>query len=305
MFVFKNRIIIKRYMKKFIILSLVLMGLVGCTENFDPSNAKEQKVTSIIEVNPYALVQRQMDFMEETQLFPNGNISDSDIRLRVRAYFYDNNNVLAGSVSKLVDNVRDAVSLSMSDLYSGENYNVVVLADFVIMSGSSIDIEFWAVENERDYYSIKIVDQGYSGLQYRSVGVAYTSIMGGNISYVDIEGLGALVYILFNNINTSEIKNIHYTWTDVVEYMLVERRVVSSTTYYDDYQTNSNYTGFYDVKYLMPSQDRSCEFSWFLQDGIGNNLSTGNINIPITISDNRLWTVNCTNNEFANDFFNY
>lgn len=289
---------------RFLVFALMMIGLVGCEANFDPADSAPQSAKSYITVNAFPLVERQKDFIEETQLFYNGTIPDDDLRLRLRAYVYKNN-TLVGAMTGLYSRLSDEIKMSKADLSTNTRYDVIVVADFVMMSGNNIDLEFWAVKDEANYDNIKLVDQGYTGLQYRSVGVAYTSIYGGEETSVDIAGLGMLAYMYFSDIDYSRIESIDYHWTDVTEYLLGARQAVSTTTYYDTYEVDPNYSGFYDYRYILPGSDKICEFGWELHGTSGQVVSEGGEAIRVTPSDNRIWGVNCSTGYFSNDYYNY
>lgn len=289
---------------KFIVYTLTLICFVGCEANFDPEGSSSGLAKSTIKVNAFSLVKRQKEFIEETQLFYNGSIPDEDLRLRVRAYFYKNNE-LVGTASGLYSNLMDNISMSRSDLSMGTKYSVVVVADFVILAGNTIDLEFWAVQDESDYRNIKIVDQGYTGLQYRSVGIAHATIQGGDDASVDIKGLGMLAYMYFSSIDSDNTQKIRYTWTDVKEYLLTEQRATYTTTYVDSFESDPNYSGFYDYRYILPMSGNTCEFSWEIYNTSGSISLEGVETIQITPSDNRIWNVDCSTNQFANYSFNF
>ncbi|MBR5491952.1 MAG: hypothetical protein IKV77_02335 [Alistipes sp.] len=286
------------------VFALMMIGLVSCDENFNPEGIYSQTANLQINVNAFPFVERQKDFIEEKQLFYNGTIPDDDLRLRLRAYIYKNN-TLVGIMSGLYNCLSDKIKMTKADLSIDTRYDVIVVADFVMMSGEKIDLEFWAVKDDANYDSIKIVDQGYTGLQYRSVGVAYASIYGGEDVSVDIVGLGMLAYMYFSNIDNYNIKSIDYYWSDVKEYLLGSRQVVSTTTYYETYETNSSYSGCYDYRYIIPALGSICEYGWKLYGTLGQVANKGEEAIRVTPSDNRLWQVNCSTGTFSNDYYNY
>lgn len=294
----------KNRFKLFAILFLASVGLLGCEENFNPEDEVQREVTTTINVNAFPLVQQQKDFQEEYQLFNEGIIPDDDVKLRVRAYFYKDAKLESMS-STLVDNVAKPVALSKSDLSSGVRYDVVIVADFVMMSGNSIDLEFWSVKNEREYNSIKVVDQGYVGLQYRSIGATNVPIYGGDKISVDIEGLGMLAYVYFSDIDASKTSKVKYTWTGVKEFMLRERRALTTNTLYDTYDTSPSYSGFFDMMYILPNENGACEFGWEFYGTNDKVYMDGGELIQVHPSDNRIWYVNCETNSFYNEYFNY
>lgn len=294
-------------MNRFVIIILsAIIFFVGCEANFDPSESgtTQESASTVVSVKAFPLVERQREFGESSQLFYDGMIPDADVQMRVRAYFYQNNK-LVGSVAKLVDNVRNDVVLTKTDLSTSINYNVIVVADFVIKDGNSIDLEFWKVVSDSDYNNIKLVDQGYTGLEYRSVGVAYASVRGGERLTLDIEGLGALAYMYFSNIDYREVCQVTYSWRDVKEYLLAERRVVSSATYYDTYDVDPAYSGFYDRRYIIPTDGGTCKYGWKLKNISGSTILEDEVSISMTPSDNRIWEVNCSTTHFSNEYFNY
>lgn len=294
-------------MNRFVIIILsAILFFVGCEANFDPSDYESPLVSAsaVISVNAFPLVKKQREFRERIQLFYDGTIPDADVQMRVRAYFYQNNK-LAGSVTKLVDNVKNNVVLTKTDLSTNINYNVIVVADFVIMDGNSLDLEFWKVVADSDYNNIKLVDQGYTGYEYRSVGVAYASARGGERLALDIEGLGALAYMYFSNIDYRKVSQVTYSWCDATEYLLAEHRIISSTTYYDTYDVDPAYSGFYDRRYIIPTDEGTCKYEWKLNNKSGYTFLEDGVTFPMTPSDNRIWEVDCSTTYFSNEYCNY
>ena len=293
-----------------IIYALMLVCFIGCEANFEPPTyvpetpTTPELVESDIEVNAFSLVERQKEFLAETQLFSGGVIPEDDVRLRVRAYFYKNNEYV-GVETGLYTNLSDDIVISKSNLTQNTQYNIVVLADFVIMTGNSVKLEFWKVQDHYDYSKIKIVDSGYTGLQYRSVGVAFASVRGGQNTSVTIEGLGMLAYMYFSNIDPNVLQNLDYYWSTTTEYLLKDRRAVASTTYVETYEVDSNYTGYYDYRYIIPNANNTCEFGWELSDISGNLYGEGQKVMQIAPSNNRMWKVDCTTNGFYDNVYNF
>ena len=272
------------------------VNFVGCENNFDPSVSSSR---TQVKINAFPLVQRQKDF-EGNQLFYEGEIDHPDVRLRLQALFYDSNGTLVKTATVQEGNVKKEVSLTVADLSQDQLYKVLVVADFVMVEGNKIELEFWGLRDEYNYSTAKLVDQGYVGNRYRSVGVGYATVYGGEQAHINIEGLGCFVYMYFYNVG-SYVDNIEYNWSDVKEYLLATKTPTSTTVYYDDYEVDHNYTGFYDARYIIPV-NRKCVFGWAID---GYSVTRGEKSVEITPASTYRWSVNSSNNLFENVYFNY
>lgn len=122
--------------------------------------------------------------------------SDADERLRIRVLVYNSNGELTAQETGYYTNYNTQLKASLS--LSTGNYTVIGISDVVLMSGSSVDTEFWTISGMSKLSELKILDQGYVGYEARVLGIAkYSLTIDDNQSSslnVNLQPAGALVY---------------------------------------------------------------------------------------------------------------
>ncbi len=255
-----------KQIKQYAIL-LVLAMCVGCEANFDPGKDGGPAVTTF-KVDPFPALENIRD-IDGRQLFPTRSaIDQTDFFLRVKVFCYDYTGKLAGSATELFEDL-ESCTLKVNGLSAEDNYDVVILSDFVLEKpdghGGYEYTEFWETNGASNISSLAISDKGLIGRQYRAVSKCVTFVPGGGEDVYVLEPMGSYVWFHARNLpsyNTDA--KIKFSWSEPSSVLLWNYKpqvadIRETNTWYEDVDISS-----YDVylgNYFLAVQDYRNFFS--------------------------------------------
>ena len=227
-------------MKKYILSMVVaIVAILSSCSNEEITISKTVNFT----VNPATVVEPYTSsFSDLLSIFDiNRGVLESfntNYKLRVRLFVYDNNGVLVQKASGNYSNYD--VKLKESFYLSVGSYTAIAISDIYRTSDG---FEYWAVSGEDLLATLKITDTGYFGGERTILGVtkqAFKVDDKGIDVNIDIKAAGALFLNYYQNI---------FTYTGVTEYELSVNKLQSSINYDSEGNysiSTENHNGSYD-----------------------------------------------------------
>jgi hypothetical protein len=235
----------------FILLALAI--LTSCEGNKKDVDVQYQLTVSVDVRN----VVKNLKDLDNTDYFSNGVIPDEDYRVRINLFIYKEDGSLVGKETQIVDNFYKKMEVKKS-MDTGK-YTLVASADIVESSGSNVEFEFWKFENTDDLRSLRVVDLKYVGFYYKAIGISKKTIEieKSESQEIVVDPIGSLITFHFYNASASKIAYIVYEWNKSAEYYRVddEEANVINATVGSDFEVTSQYTGYYDPRYFLPTQN--------------------------------------------------
>ncbi|MGV8135187.1 MAG: hypothetical protein AB2L20_08230 [Mangrovibacterium sp.] len=282
-------------MKKILMILAGIVLMTSCNDNLEVG-ITYQLTTTIDNLN----VVKDLKDLDNTDLFPNGTIDVSDYKVRVSYLIYNAAGELVDEDIQLVDDFSKTVTVT-SSLEAGE-YTLVVCADIVeASSNGSISWEPWNFGNKSSLRDIKITDAGYIGGYYKALGVKKSAVTIEKSETVQLstEPAGGLITFYFSNINHNQVAYIVYGWDKASDYYLIneDRSNIVSGLWSYDYETSSQYSGYYALRYFLPIQDFT--FMWDIFGPTQNLLRSGETTFDIEKGVNKIITVNTQTGQYT------
>ncbi|MBQ9465495.1 MAG: hypothetical protein IJU62_00785 [Muribaculaceae bacterium] len=228
--------------------------MVACTNDDIPmGNTVTFKVNPNTVVSPF------------TYEFSAGELEqiDSDEKLRLRLFVYDNAGNLVNKAEELVSSYTNIVNMPLS-LASG-NYTIIGTSD-VVQPGSKVP-EFWGFSGEQQLNTLTITDLGYIGAQAKILGVAKSQVSVSSDTRdvsINLAPAGSVIYVL--------VRSIHQ-YSNVTHYGLVCNKTTDALLF------DNNGNTLFDVK----QQDGMVYVMAKISTGnTGDNIYTMNYIFPMT-----------------------
>lgn len=277
----------------------VVILLTSCNKDLD----LDIKYQLTVDIDNMDVVKNLKNY-NNADLFPNGVIGIKDYKVRVSSMLYNSAGVLVSEDIQFVDDFSKTVSLTNS-IDAGE-YTLVSFADIVKYNSGKVSFEYWKIEGKNSLSKLQITDMDYKGFEYKALGVAKTkiSINKSTLASIKTEPVGSLITFWFINIDYAKIAYLGYGWNKKSDYYLVDEEksnIVTENTI-DEYETESEYTGYYDQRYFLPMQQLT--FVWqsyssslnaILSKGLTFNIDRGiNKTIKIDVQTGQYSETNST-----------
>jgi hypothetical protein len=236
---------------------IILITFVAFTSSCNDKNKGvdiQYQLTVSVDVRN---VVKNLKDLDNTDYFSNGVIPDEDYRVRINLFIYKEDGSLVSKEMQIVDNFYKKMEVKKS-MDTGK-YTLVASADIVKSTGSNVDFEFWKFENTDDLRSLRVVDLKYKVFYYKAIGVSTKTIEieKSESQEIVVDPIGSLITFYFYNASASKIAYIIYEWSKSAEYYRVddeESNVITSAVS-DGFEVTSQYTGYYDPRYFLPTQD--------------------------------------------------
>jgi len=266
----------------------VAILLTSCNKDLD-LDIKYKLTVNIDNMN----VVKNIKSYDGTDYFPNGTLDESGCKVRVSTFLYNSTGDLVCENIQLVDDFSKKVTVTESIANGG--YTLVSCTDIVVTSGSNVNKENWTFESKASLKNFKIVDQDKFG-SYKVLGISKSEITINKSEILDInnEPTGAMIVFLFNNMDYKKISYVDYAWEKKNDYYLVNEDKVSVKTDIgvSEYETESDYTGFFDLMYFLPIKDFIFYFETY--DSNVNLLLSKKLTFDIEKNVNKLITINAS-----------
>ena len=222
----------------FIILSAML--LAACMKNFDPET--DSNLGSVVLSVDLMPVFKDVKVLEE----------DPDARLRIRAYCYGEDGLLKSNQSCIRTNFNEMVEFEFRHLTKGEEYRLLVFADFFWINedGSETDCWFHLLTGSTNSFHVDRVEgsYGYYDILGMATGAYRLNDSRGHLALA-MQHTGTPCIIAFTNAPAGT--EIYHSYTG---------RAMVSPSGNDKYDTS--YT-FYQT-YLVPEGYDSIEFYHYI-----------------------------------------
>lgn len=282
-------------MKKILILWMMIAVLAAC--NNDKEVEIEYQLTAKIDVLD---VVKDLKDLDNAALFPNGSIPDEDYSSRVRFFVYDDQGDLCFDKTTITKDFSEVVTISTA-LKKGK-YTLIATADLVKASNNKVSFEFWIFNQIKSLDKFTIKDDDYVGWEYKALGICNVELdmESSHTINAKVKPVGSLITFYFSNINSNSISTIYYERSKTSDYYSVVdgNPVAKSGTFYSEYQTKSQYTGYYDQRYYLPMQNMT--LSWETSNSSGQLVKSGNTTFNIEQGKNKVIRIDVTTGAVQN-----
>lgn len=220
-------------MKKILFAFLALMGIMTSCTNDDI----EIGHATTVKVNPSGVVAPFTFEINAGELESFG----TDFKLRVRVLAYDKDGRLCSQDVQYLSNYAGLANCNLS-LSTGE-HRIIAITDVINTKSGTKVPEYWTISGTENLSTCKLTDAGYTGGQYKILGVASKSVNiidGENSCTLNPEPVGALCLVYMQNM-------LHYS--GITDYEIDMNRTSDFLEFNNDGTFTpaiENHNGVYD-----------------------------------------------------------